>query len=172
MGYEWQPFLAEVRKFLPTQLWRHNQAGDLPGESDSIDAKKLAELTEANRGRRGFTYTHKPVLRENGGSYLANRKAIAKANAGGFTINLSGNNLAHADKLAALNIGPVVSVVPQDTPDRFVTPEGRKGIICPAQVKGNVSCSTCGICQRPRAVIVGFKPHGTSRKKAEAIASL
>jgi hypothetical protein len=170
-GYEWQPFLQEIRKFLPSQLWRHNQAGDLPGEGDSVNPAMLAELTAANLGRRGFTYTHKPVLAENGGSFMANRRAIAKANKGGFRVNLSGNNLAHADRLSALNIGPVVSIVPQDTPAKFTTPEGRKGVICPAQLKEGISCSTCGICQRPREVIVGFRPHGTSKKKAETIAA-
>lgn len=42
-----------------------------------------------------------------------NRAAVAAANAAGFTVNLSGNNVAHADALAALAIAPVVTVLPE-----------------------------------------------------------
>ncbi len=61
-------------------------AGDLPGHGDRIDTLMLAELVEASRGRRGFTYSHKPASREN----LAE---IRRANRKGFTINLSANTL-------------------------------------------------------------------------------
>ena len=81
--------LCERVAALPAgQLWRHNQAGDLPGENGAIDAPALGRLVAANKGRRGFTYTHKPTT-------TANLAAIKQANAGGFTINLSGNNLNH-----------------------------------------------------------------------------
>ena len=60
-GDSWEVFLAQVRKLAKSELWRHNQAGDLAGEGDSIDLNALNELVLANRGRRGFTYTHKPM---------------------------------------------------------------------------------------------------------------
>jgi len=65
----------------------------------------LAQLVEANQGKRGFTYSHKPATG-------ANREAVAAANKAGFTINLSANNLSHADELAAHEIAPVVVVLP------------------------------------------------------------
>lgn len=170
VGVEWTEFCDSVRKFPARQLWRHNQAGDLPGEDNRIDAGQLAALVQANTGRRGFTYTHKPVLPEDGDHWEANREAVQSANQSGFTINLSANSLAHADRLAALGIAPVVSIVPEDTPVRFTTPGGRRGIVCTAQVRDDVSCSTCGICAQQRDVIVGFRPHGNAKKKAERIA--
>jgi hypothetical protein len=148
------------------QLWRHNQAGDLPGMGDAIDADALAQLAAANLGRNGFTYTHKPMTGEHG---AGNRAAVAQANAGGFTVNLSGNNLAHADELAALDVGPVVAVVPEDFPKVGETPAGRRVVVCPAQVREDVSCATCGLCQKSRnGAIVAFRVHGASKRKALA----
>lgn len=159
----------QIKSFPRNQVWRHNQAGDLPGISNEIDALSLEKIVVANKGRRGFTYTHKPVLGE--GMEAANREAVANANREGFTINLSGNNPSHADSLASLKIGPVVCVVPESTKDVFYTPAGRKGIVCPAQQRDDITCANCQLCQKAnRSVIIGFKAHGTSKKKAEAIA--
>jgi len=69
-------------------LWRHNEAGDLPGEGDDIDVPKLRALVQANRGKRGFTYTHKPVL-----DNPQNAVAIKCANQNGFTVNLSADSI-------------------------------------------------------------------------------
>ena len=158
----------QIKAFPRGQVWRHNQAGDLPGIGNAIDSGLLSKLVAANKGRRGFTYTHKPC---EGREYASNRDAVKAANANGFTVNLSANNLSHADNLASLNIGPVVCVVPQATPDVFFTPQGRKGVICPAQQRDDITCANCQLCQRVnRSVIIGFRPHGTSKKKAEAIA--
>ena len=158
----------QIKSFPRGQVWRHNQAGDLPGLRDSIDAEKLAQIVAANKGRRGFTYTHKPLEGEINAS---NRDAVKAANANGFTINLSANNLSHADRLVNLQAGPVVCVVPESTPATFFTPAGRKGIICPAQQRDDITCANCQLCQRVnRSVIIGFHAHGTSKKKAEAIA--
>lgn len=164
-GNEYDSFLSLVRALPDGQLWRHNQAGDLPGLGDSIDSAALAALVAANTGKRGFTYTHKPMSADN-------QTAVAHANQSGFTVNLSGNNLAHADELAALDVGPVVSVVPQDTPHKFQTPAGRNGVICPAQTRDNVSCATCQLCARSNrnGLIIGFLAHGSGAKKAEKIA--
>src|SRR5207253_1314449 len=64
-GIAWKAFLAEVRRLPKDTLWRHNVAGDLPGRGDKINTRLLAELVEANRGKRGFTYTHKSPSQEN-----------------------------------------------------------------------------------------------------------
>ena len=80
------------------QLWRHNQAGDLPGRGNKIDLRLLAELVAANRQRRGFTYTHKPLT-------AANVAAIMGATRDGFTVNVSANSPAHgAAKRRAGNV--------------------------------------------------------------------
>lgn len=155
----------QIRAFPRGQVWRHNQAGDLPGIGDDINTADLKKIVTANKGRRGFTYTHKPC-EEN----ASNREAVKAANAEGFTINLSANNLAHADRLVDLKAGPVVCVVPESTDATFYTPQGRKGIVCPAQQRDDITCANCQLCSRVmRSVIIGFRAHGTSKKKAEAI---
>lgn len=163
-GDAYGAFLDKIARLPKGQLWRHNQAGDLVGNGDALDVKALAALVKANRGRKGFTYTHKPLPSQ------AERDAIKEANANGFTVNLSGNDLAHADSLYDLDIAPVTVVLPRDVKQSVVTPKGRKVIVCPAAVRDDVSCATCGICAKLRKAIVGFPAHGTSVKKADAIA--
>jgi hypothetical protein len=164
-GGSFAAFLESVRQIPAGQLWRHNQAGDLAGAGDALDTDALDQLTAANAGRRGFTYTHKP-LRD-----ASERAAVARANAGGFTVNLSANDAAHADRLADLAIGPVVVVVPRDATENATTPAGRKIVICPATQRDDVSCATCKLCARAdRAAIVGFPAHGASAKRADAVA--
>jgi hypothetical protein len=159
-----EDLLDAIQRQPEGSMWRHNQAGDLAGSGDHIDGPALATIVEANRGRRGFTYTHKPMHNEH------NRKAVKDANAAGFTVNLSANSLAHADELAALNIGPVVTVMAHDATENTTTPEGRKVVVCPATQRDDVSCATCGLCSRQRSAIVGFPAHGASKAKASAIA--
>lgn len=166
-GTDWATFLTSVRKLRARTLWRHNQAGDLPGNGVQIDAKALSELVSANKGKDGFTYTHYNVTNN-----ADNRQAVAHANANGFTINLSANNLKHADALADTQAGPVVVVLPVSVQgnQKLATPAGRKVVVCPATYRDDVSCASCGLCQRQRSAIVGFPAHGVSKRAADAIA--
>lgn len=109
---EWPQFIRKVKALNNGALWRHNQAGDLNGLNDQIDLGALMQLVQANKNKRGFTYTHYPVLDHTFADW--NSKAVKGANAQGFTINLSGNDIAHADKLKALDIAPVVVLMPRD----------------------------------------------------------
>jgi hypothetical protein len=159
--------LCTTIKTLPDgQLWRHNQAGDLPGDGDIIDNAGLAMLINANRGKRGFTYSHKPLTK-------ANASAIKAANEFGFTINASANSLAHADHIKATHPTlPVVAVVPEDWKGK-ASPAGNRVVVCPATQRDDVSCATCTLCQRAkRDFIIAFPAHGASKRKAEAIASM
>ena len=167
-GSLFSDFVNQVKALPNNILWRHNQAGDLPGDGIYIDVKKLKELVKANRGKKGFTFSHYEVLKN-----LLNRTAIATANAKGFTINLSANNLDHADKLADLDVGPVATVLPHDFDARkTTTPKGRIVAQCPATYRDDVTCKTCGLCQKQsRRVIVGFPAHGNSKRKASAVAA-
>lgn len=164
-GDSYGAFLDKIARLPKGQLWRHNQAGDLMGVGNSLDIQALALLVKANKGRKGFTYTHKPLDTQ------AQRDAIRDANKGGFTVNLSGNNPAHADSLCDLGIAPVVTVLPADASENTTTPKGRKIVVCPATQRDDVSCATCKLCAiASRDVIVGFPAHGTSKRKASAIA--
>jgi hypothetical protein len=163
---EWDQFTRQVKALSKGALWRHNQAGDLNGDTVQIDADKLRQLVEANRNKRGFTYTHYDTL-----DNAANAHAVKWANDKGFTINLSGNDIAHADKLKALDIAPVVVLMPRDAEKVTITPEGNKVVICPAENSDKVTCLSCGLCQvANREYIIGFRAHGTAAKTVELIA--
>lgn len=164
-GLTYRQFLASIKSLPEGQLWRHNQAGDLPGKGNDIDVFALADLVNANKGRRGFTYTHKPMTK------AANRKAIASANRNGFTINLSADTLVMADELADLGVAPVAVILPSNTGDvNTVTPKGRTVVVCPATYRKDITCMSCKLCQKAdRKTIVGFPAHGTIKKKVDVV---
>jgi hypothetical protein len=169
-GTNWEEFCLKI-KALPTgQLYRHNQAGDLPAnEKGHLIEHLVDDLVAANRGRKGFTFTHHIPTRG------VNRSIISHANRNGFTINLSANNLEHADKLKQLGIAPVAVVLPSTVDGNetktIETPAGNKVVVCPATYRNDVTCATCALCQKAkRSVIVGFPAHGTSKAKASKIA--
>jgi len=155
-GTSWGQFVASIAALPEGQLWRHNQAGDLPQTGGTIDAVKLGQLVAANQGRRGFTYTHHRDA--------ASLAWVKHANAWGFTVNLSANDLSDADALAETGAGPVVVVLPSTQTENTETPAGRKVVICPATQRDDVSCATCQLCQRQRSTIVGFPAHGTKKR--------
>ena len=155
-GTSWGQFVASIAALPEGQLWRHNQAGDLPQTGGTIDAVKLGQLVAANQGRRGFTYTHHRDR--------ASLAWVKHANAWGFTVNLSANDLRDADALADTGAGPVVVVLPSTQTENTETPAGRKVVVCPATQRDDVSCATCQLCQRQRSTIVGFPAHGTRKR--------
>lgn len=163
-GGDFNEFLDKIEALPPGQLWRHNQAGDLPGNGIEIDGGALGDLVKVNFNKRGFTYTHyDPAIGDNA-------KYIKGSNYYGFTINLSANTPEHADQLAALNIGPVVTVLPANQTENSYTPEGRKIVVCPATIRDDVSCATCKLCAvSNRTVIIGFPVHGTQKKRAARV---
>ena len=166
-GDDWSTFLDKIKDMPEGSKWRHNQAGDLPGDTKDLDSAKCADLAKANEGKRGFTYTHYDVL-----DNFQNAITVNIMNHLGFTVNVSANNLDHADQLCDLDIAPVATVLPIEQTTNTVTPKGRKVVVCPATYKDDVSCADCMLCEkRDRKVIVGFPAHGTSKKKASAIAA-
>jgi hypothetical protein len=163
-GIDWNSFCAAVAGFAVGQIWRMNQAGDLPHNQGFIDGALMHELITANKGKLGFTYTHHSVINNS-----HNQAIVKSANDNGFTINLSAENLDHADQLADLNIGPVVTIVPIDFPLKSTTNKGRTIVVCPATYRDNVSCFSCQLCQKQRDTIVAFPVHGTGKKKAHKV---
>lgn len=163
-GTDWTTFCQQIAKLPRGQFWRHNQAGDLPGNGANIELGQLGQLVAANKGRRGFTYTHYDVV-----ANAMNRNAVRMANEQGFTINLSAESLHEADMLAGLNIAPVATILPEDAPRLSYTPAGRKVITCPATYRDDISCATCELCHKQQRAIVGFPVHGTSKKKAAKV---
>lgn len=162
-GMPWADFCQSISALPNGQLWRHNAAGDLIGAGESIDPVALGELVAANQGKRGFTYTHKT-------NDPANFQWIKAANEWGFTVNMSANDLHHADQLAEIGAGPVVTVLPIDAPPKQLTPKGRTVVTCPATYRDNVSCDTCKLCAvSDRTTIVGFPAHGNAKAKVQKV---
>lgn len=155
-GTSWGQFCESIAALPDGQLWRHNQAGDLPQIGGTVDAVKLGQLVAANQGKRGFTYSHHRDA--------ASLAWIKHANEWGFTVNLSANDLTDADALADTGAGPVVVVLPSTQTENTETPAGRKVVVCPATQRDDVSCATCQLCQRQRSTIVGFPAHGSRHR--------
>ena len=167
-GTDWDTFCKRIAELPSGQLFRHNQAGDLPHNNGKVSRRLVKKLVEANRGKRGFTYSHHlPHLGDNA-------RIFKHSNKNGFTINLSANNLANADELKQLGIAPVVTVLPstvngEETPT-LLTPNGNKVVVCPATYRENVTCASCGLCQKSnRSCIVGFPAHGAMKKRADKV---
>lgn len=172
-GTLWADFVKKVAAFPKGQLWRHNEAGDLPSRKGRIDAAKLRALVKANRGRRGFTYTHHELTE-------ANIAAIRYANANGFTVNVSCETVGQVDYVRALGL-PAVLATPKGEPVPTQTPGGNPLRICPAVTSAEaikagrdvlkIQCTNCGICYRhDRVSTIVFPAHGPGAKRVgEAI---
>lgn len=160
-GTDWNGFINAIKALPKRILWRHNVSGDLVGANDTIDAQALKDLVKANANKHGFTYTHYPMISAN------NIQAVRHSNVNGFTVNLSANDLTQADDYKALSIAPVVVIVSEDTDKVSYTPNNNKVVICPAQTNDKTTCSSCTLCQKvDRDYIIGFRVHGTYKKKA------
>ena len=157
-GYNWTEFLSKIKSIRLGSLWRHNVAGDLPHQDGIIDGNKVAELVDANRGHKGYTYTHHELNETNIG-------IIKFANASGFTINASTEDVEVADSIMTQHNIPAVAVVKSNINKRFFkTSSGRRVIVCPATIHDNVTCATCGLCQQSnREFIVAFPAHGVAK---------
>lgn len=183
-------YLLDVRRYAQG-IWRYGEVGDLPGMGNKIDKEMLRALVKAGAGKnkQPFAYTHKPI---EAGNYRVkgpkgqvkkgtiseelaknNREAIKDANASGFVINLSTDSLVEADQKLALDIAPVVVVLPMDaeTGTQYITPNGHKIVTCPAARKDllelKITCKTCKLCAiKDRKSIIGFPAHGAAKKRA------
>lgn len=156
-GCDFETLLMKIRRIPAGNLWRHNEAGDL-------DFETLERLVHANSGRRGFTYTHHSPIQSP--RRLADLRA---ANANGFTINVSADNVLQADQYRSLGL-PTVVVLSQKAENVSYTPNGNKIVACPAEKSDRVTCATCGLCQiADRPYIIGFRAHGTKKKAAERV---
>jgi hypothetical protein len=196
-GGSWSEFCTKVAALRPGRLWRYAQAGDLPGHGAEINGALFDELVAANTGKNVIAFTHKPVLGDDP-VVVENRRLIAASIKAGFTINLSADNPAHADRLAELGIAPVVTVLARAYARKAVrhrfkkrrdqwaetigewrdrtaslprhTPAGRRIAICPATYS-DATCKTCGACARVRDAVIGFPAHGAWRRVEAAIAA-
>jgi len=176
---EFKDFCSRINALPTGKMWRHNQAGDLVPLDDNANAVEqcsIEMLVTANMGRRGFTYTHFPVIKQDGALAIEvehNRKWLQYMNDYGFTVNISCNSPAHADMVIDSGLRlPVVVALPESFADQksCKTPGGREIKICPAQLKEEITCAKCKLCANgARKVIIGFIAHGTGKKHCESV---
>lgn len=174
-------FLERVKNEVPEgEYWRHNQAGDLLPLSDRerIDRIAALRLASANKGKRGYTYTHFGVIEQKGTSQLSathNREVVEEMNSQGFVVNVSTNNMEHADLVLDSGINaPVSTILPEvfhtDKIKRTSTPSGRTVITCPATIRDDINCKQCGLCMNSnRETIIGFPAHGHGKRVVENV---
>lgn len=169
-GGSWSEMVDQIGALHPGTLWRHNIAGDLPGDDDRIDSKRLRELTRANTGKRGFTYTHYPVIDHRHGKH--NRRVIRNAIRDGFAVNVSADRIRDAiDVKRAYPDLPVAVVVPSDLDRRTFEIDGVKFAQCPATYRQGANCMNCKLCAATdREVVVTFPAHGKNYRQADIIA--
>lgn len=165
-GMPWADFLSAIASLPQGQLWRHNQAGDLYAPGTVTGRQALRQLTDANRGKRGYTYSHH--FRD-----AATVAAFREATAHGFTVNASCHNETDADIAIGQGLRAVFVVPSTETRTAWVTPDGNRAIVCPAQRSGpgfaGMDCATCRLCQaRPQNVAIAFLAHGTSRRRVDS----
>ena len=166
-GMPWRQFLAAIAQLPVGQLWRHNQAGDLYKPGTVTGRAALAALVEANRGRRGFTYSHHKRT-------AATIAAFRAATANGFTVNASCHNETEADAAMASGLRAAFVVPSTETRHHWRTPDCNHAVLCPAQRSGPgfeaMDCNRCRLCQsRPQNVAVAFRAHGTGFKRIDAV---
>jgi hypothetical protein len=165
-GSNWDVFCNSIKN-MNSIVFRHNVAGDLPSVNGKIHHEMMKQLVKSSEGKKGFTYTHHDV------SISENREIIKECNDNGFTINLSANNMSQVDEYINLGIGPVVTVLPENTEKTIITKSGNKIVVCPATYKDNVTCKSCMLCAKSnRKVVIGFPAHGTKKKSAEMVFNL
>lgn len=160
-GVNWRQFLAAIAALPARQLWRHNQAGDIVNPATATGRRMLAQLTEASRGRRGYTYTHHKRT-------PAAIAALKAATAQGFTVNASCHSEREADAAMADGLRAVFVVPASDQRTSWRTEGGNRAIVCPAQRFEGMNCARCQLCHaRPQNVAIVFRAHGTSWRAAE-----
>jgi len=156
-------FLANIAALPVGQLWRHNQAGDLPHTAGRISRRFMRAIITANRGRLGYTYTHHSL------TVGENLQLLRQANRQGFTVNVSTESESAADSAIASGLPAVLTVPSRETRTTWQTAAGNRVLVCPAQRSDSRTCADCQLChKRGRRVIIAFLAHGTAKRRAES----
>jgi len=162
-GVPFADFLQSIRSLPKGQIWRHNQAGDLPHSAGRISRRFIRGIVAANRGKRGFTYTHHDL------SKGENASLIRYANRNGFRVNVSTETESAADHAIAAGLPAVLAVPSTETRKAWRTPAGNAVLVCPAQRSDTKTCADCQLCEkRGSRVVIAFIAHGTGKRKADA----
>ena len=163
-GGTFKELLNNIKALKPGTIWRACVAGDIPSNNKGeISRTYIKGITEANKGLKGYTYTHNRL------DIGENISLLKTANKKGFTVNISTETEAAADN-AILNSLPAVIVVKStETRRTWFTKNKNKILVCPAQTSG-INCIDCQLCQsRPKNLIIAFLAHGNMLKLIDKI---
>ena len=163
-GGTFKELLNNIKALKPGTIWRACVAGDIPSNNKGeISRTYIKGITEANKGLKGYTYTHNRL------DIGENISLLKTANKKGFTVNISTETEAAADN-AVLNSLPAVIVVKStETRRSWFTKNKNKILVCPAQTNG-INCIDCQLCQsRPKNLIIAFLAHGNMSKLIDKI---
>ncbi len=159
-GVDFATVLYAVRTLPKEAIWRLFEAGDFEPSSENpelISSQQVISLIAANNGKRGFGYTHYPVL--------PNLETLQLMNASGLTINASADSLEQAKLYFELGL-PTTLLVAENFP-KDKTVDGLRVVVCPNQsLESKPTCLQCQMCARPdRDYVIGFRAHGTKKRK-------
>lgn len=149
-------------------VFRHNVAGDLSKDGETIDKETLNALIGSVSNARtvlgkmgkeflAYTYTHCDVN--------TNHEAIKDSISNGFVINASCETVEETFNAVSMGLPAVLTTFDVDSDIKALKDLGVKSFQCPAQTKGK-TCAECKLCARKREVVVLFQVHGNSKKKA------
>ena len=162
-GVSFREHCEDLARLPVKQFTRLNQAGDIPHNRGRISRRFMRGIVAATKKIRAYTYTHHDL------TLGENLSLIRYANRNGLTINISTESEAAADKAIRANLPAVMTVSSEEERGCWRTPDGNLVLICPAQTRDDKTCDTCELCQsRGKRVIIGFRAHGTGKKKANA----
>jgi hypothetical protein len=139
---------------------RDRVVGDLVNSRGLFDMNYVRGIARLARehGLTVFGYTH--------AWRILTREDAAAIRATGYVMNASCETVQ--DVRHAISLG-MPSVITNDKIVEGATVAGYRVITCPAQIRDNVTCATCGLCAKPdRKVIIRFLTHGPSKKRARA----
>ena len=172
-GVELDGMCDALRAIPAGRRWRHNVVGDLPHAEGRIDRRATLAVARAGAKLEGWTYTHHQVEGASIGAH--NRRVLRAAIGAGLVVNVSSNNVHHADALARYRL-PLVTILPEGGSAKAgTTPGGLRWVRCPAEY-GPTTCADCGgrggaLCARSdRSYIVAFTAHGARKRAASRVA--
>ena len=141
---------SALNKSVRSARYARGAVGGDPSALPRTEVERQQKVIKAFGLRGMILYTH---FAESKGAHL---KGLAMA---------SCDSLEQADKL--MSEGWRVAYVtpdyrmtgsvrethlPEYAGEEFTTPDGRKGVVCPAQVQRGIDCNTCGLCDATRDV--------------------
>ena len=161
-GVDFSAVLYAVRTLPKDSIWRLFEAGDFepsPENPELISSSQVLSLLSANNGKRGFGYTHYPVL--------PNLEPLQLMNSSGLTINASADTFEQAVTYFSLGL-PTTLLVSENFPKDSVV-DGVRIVVCPNQSTPNKpTCLQCQMCAKPdRDYVIGFRAHGTKKRKIQ-----